>query len=70
MTTIGAGGDGFPKVGESSLIDASRFRLLVYKLMKEGRRTWYEPLWDDILCHSEKSNGFKIRSIWMADMSD
>lgn len=26
---IGAGGNGFPKVGESSLIDASRLRLLV-----------------------------------------
>lgn len=30
----------------------------------------YEPLWDDILSHSKKSNGFKIRSIWMADMSN
>ena len=30
----------------------------------------YEPLWDRILCNSQKSNSFKIRGIWMADMSN
>ena len=30
----------------------------------------YEPLWDGILCNSQKSNSFKIRGIWMADMSN
>ena len=29
----------------------------------------YEPLWDDLLRASERSNGFRIRSIWMADVA-
>lgn len=32
-----------------------------------GQQELYEPLWDDIHRSSEGA-GFRIRSIWMADM--
>ena len=28
----------------------------------------YEPLWEDLHTHS-KSNGFRIRGIWIADLA-
>ena len=30
----------------------------------------YEPLWDDLLRQSNKTDSFRIRSIWIADVSN
>lgn len=30
----------------------------------------YEPLWDDLQQRSMNSEGFRIRGIWVADMSN
>ena len=29
----------------------------------------YEPLWDDLLQHANKTGAFRIRSIWFADVA-
>ena len=29
----------------------------------------YEPLWDELLLSSKRSNAFRIRSIWFADIA-
>ncbi|KAI9775658.1 MAG: hypothetical protein M1839_000983 [Geoglossum umbratile] len=53
ITIIGSHGNGFPKV---------------LGLMLRNSKELYEPLWDEMLIRSRK-HGFRIRSIWIADVS-
>lgn len=60
VTIIAAHANGFPKVYQlhPSL-----------KSSTEEIQELYEPLWEDLHARS-KANGFRIRGIWIADMSN
>lgn len=69
VTIIAAHANGFPKVRRGALLLPHCFAFCTWaKSDLFLAQELYEPLWEELLARS-KANGFRIRSIWMADVA-
>ena len=77
VTILAAHANGFPKVWQSEIVpclfgwrpiarDEDKYDLLISRT--NSHQELYEPLWEEIYARS-KGSGFRIRSIWMADVA-